>query len=226
MPNIVNTVAVDWRSGKDRCYFFFKDTNTFSRFNNADDEVPAGYPTKVNEANWQGFHSHATKLRFGFHYTEGAVIGDDDRLYLFYYEGNIPTICSYNQDKDKVETIKPISSDNRWKLLAPHFQNIITATWWSHSTILLIMNDGHYLRLNIQTHTIEKLPINNNTWQGLDPYKYEIVTAVQFDNDLSRNYYYIFLTENRYLKYDMQDDLVIDGPNAINDYNWKGLLRN
>ena len=30
MPEAENFIAVDWRSGKDKCYFFFKDSNTYS----------------------------------------------------------------------------------------------------------------------------------------------------------------------------------------------------
>ena len=53
MPTALeNVVAVDWRSGKDQIYFFFKDTNTYSRFDIANDKVADGYPKPVNENTW------------------------------------------------------------------------------------------------------------------------------------------------------------------------------
>ena len=39
MPTLEQCIAVDWRAGKDRIYFFFKDTDTYARFNIGDQEV-------------------------------------------------------------------------------------------------------------------------------------------------------------------------------------------
>jgi hypothetical protein len=49
MSTLKNLVAVDWRAGKDQIYFFFKDTNTYSRFDLASDKVAEGYPRDVTE---------------------------------------------------------------------------------------------------------------------------------------------------------------------------------
>ncbi len=66
MPKPNNFVAVDWRSGKDKCYFFFKDTHTYTQFDNNDDQVPPGYPKPISSSAWGDFHQHAKNLRFGF----------------------------------------------------------------------------------------------------------------------------------------------------------------
>lgn len=66
MPALKNFVAVDWRAGKDRIYFFFKDTNQYSRFDLGDNKVAEGHPKEIKASNWGDFHLHAKNLRFGF----------------------------------------------------------------------------------------------------------------------------------------------------------------
>lgn len=228
MPDIKNCVAVDWRQGKDRCYFFFKDTNTFSRFNNGDNEVPAGYPKAVDFATWDNFHPYAKSLRFGFTVTYSSY----DILYLFYLDGDTPMVCHYHQQQDRSFKIEKLY-ESRWNFLLPYFGDIVAGVWWRepttfkrHNIFLFLMNNGSYLRYDVNTGTLEIKPINDSTWPGVAPYKNEIVTAVQFDRDLARDVYYIFLTGNRYLKYDMDNDNLMGGPYPVDDSTWPGLLRN
>jgi hypothetical protein len=228
MPDIKNCVAVDWRQGKDRCYFFFKDTNTFSRFNNEDNEVPAGYPTAVNSATWGEFHSCAKHLRFGFTVTNVY----NDNLHLFYLDGNTPMVCNYHQQTDKPVRFETLAQSS-WSFLGGSFEKIVAGVWWKEPTIiernnifLFLMNDGNYLRYDRRNDTVEIRVIDDNNWPGVGPYRHEIVTAVQFDRDLARDVYYIFLTGNRYLKYDMDNDKLISGPHPVDDSTWPGLLRN
>jgi len=87
------------------------------------------------------------------------------------------------------------------------------------------MNDGHYLSVNFRTEqTVVRKPIYQ-TWRGLDAYKDRIITAAQNDHPLLDKYYYIFLTDNEYLKYDITNDRVVSGPKKIDDESWPGLLR-
>ncbi|WP_130932361.1 hypothetical protein [Pseudomonas sp. Sample_24] len=228
MPDIKNCVAVDWRQGQDHCYFFFKDTNTFSRFNNAEDRVPPGYPTAINAGNWGEFHPYARYLRFGFTTTSGY----SDYLHLFYLDGNTPKVCTYHQQTDRVVQFERLA-DSQWSLLLPYFDKIVAGVWWKEPTtflrdniFLFLMSDGDSLRYDARQETIEKKPTNDANWPGVGPYRYEIVTAVQFDRDLADDFYYIFLTGNRYLKYNMDEDRLVGGPDPVNDNTWPGLLRN
>jgi hypothetical protein len=54
MPKLENVVAVDWRSG-DRCYFFFKDNNTYTRFDIGTNNVPQDIPPKSTPAIGDSF---------------------------------------------------------------------------------------------------------------------------------------------------------------------------
>jgi hypothetical protein len=229
MPDIKNCVAVDWRQGKDRSFFFFKDTNTYSRFNNADNAVPAGYPAAITEGSWKGFHTYARSLRFGFTLTVGFGAGADrDDLLLFCLEGDKPILCTFNQEKDETTDVRDLAG-TEWKKLGPYFEKIVAGVWWGNDKVFLfLMNDGNYLRFTRGgAGSVEVKPIDNTTWPGVAAYKHEMVTAVQFDHDfLADSVYYIFLTGNRYLKYNIDKDKFISGPHPVNDSTWPGLLRN
>lgn len=155
MPALQNFIAVDWRAGKDRIYFFFKDSNTYSRFDIGDNEVPAGYPRPIN-GNWDTFDVTGKDLRFGLTTTNNqkdhSASGDLDILWLFYYENNTPMVCQYNQDTDKVVTYKRVQ-DSEWASLMPYFDRIVSGTWWDISytdgqkRYRFILNDGNSLLL-------------------------------------------------------------------------------
>ena len=44
-----NFVAVDWRTGPDRIYFFFPEKNSYSRFDFEDNKVLSGFPKGWSE---------------------------------------------------------------------------------------------------------------------------------------------------------------------------------
>ncbi|HEF4762585.1 TPA: hypothetical protein SAN82_005059 [Pseudomonas putida] len=244
MPELKNFVAVDWRSGKDKIYFFFKDTNKYSRFDLAENTVEAGYPMDINASNWGDFHSHAKELRFGFATTahDSKIDGfasmgelDLDVLWLFYYVSGTPTVCRFDQDLDKVLSVHRVS-DSKWHALLPYFDRIIAGTWWNTSgnphVFRFLLNDGTFLHLSLQPEAVtQKLKpiihrqITDAVYPGLERYKYRIIGAVQNDQPLFSRYYYIFLSNNEYLRYNMNENRVDSGPRKIDDGTWPGLLR-
>ncbi|WP_347901233.1 hypothetical protein [Pseudomonas purpurea] len=247
MPAMNNFVAVDWRSSKDRLYFFFKDSNRFSRFNISDNEVPAGYPTAVTNSNWKSFHEHAKNLRFGFTTTGMGIDGNSDFeldiLWLFYDKDGTPFVCAYDQDNDKPISYTSVES-SIWKSIAPYYDRIIAGTWredLSDKRFSFILNDGKLLDLQWKTMHVESgqqsvrvytgdtktriEPITEATWPGMTPYKNRIITAVQNDRILNDNYWYIFLTDNEYITYNLPEKRIEYGPLKINNTTWPGLLR-
>lgn len=258
MPTLKNIVTVDWRSGKDKIYFIFKDTDTYSRFDISDNKVSDGYPWPI-KGNWGTLENHMKNLRFGFT-TTGITLdrpmdfSDLDILWLFYYERTTPMVCAYNQDTDAVMQTRKVE-DTKWKLLLPYFDRIITGTWWQvnrSSLFRFILNDGNSLYLDwdevpknpqidyaddkyddnlfntvvapIQTIRLEA--ITETTWPGLTAYKDRIITGVQKDRTFADNYYYIFLTDNQYLTYNIPKNRLESGPHSVNNESWPGLLRN
>jgi len=230
MKTLKNFAAVDWRSGKDRFYFFFKDTNTYTRFDLGDNETPKNYPRTIN-GYWGDMDAKLKNLRFGFATTGISPANylelDSDILWLFYYEDGIPMVCKYDQDTDKVNKVYRLA-DSIWHRLLPYFDRIVAGTWWEQSPhprlFRFLMNDGNCLTLNLAIDKLTQETISE-TWSGLAPYKDRIITAVQNDRTLAHNYYYIFLTDNEYLRYSVPSRQLLAGPIAIDDASWPGLLR-
>lgn len=228
MPTLKNVVAVDWRAGEDKIYFFFKDTNQYSRFDIAENKVDEGYPVDITSSNWGSFHAHVKNLRFGFTSNAlGGYPGGDDILWLFYEAGDTPMVCKYDQDLDKVTGHYRLEN-SIWYSLLPYFYRIVAGTWWDTSpfpsVFRFLTNDGHYIICNQRTKKTTYLPITPNSWPGLDRYKHRIITAAQNDGPLFDTYYYIFLTNNEYIRYNLKDNRAEAGPKKVDDTSWPGLL--
>jgi len=238
MPTLKNFVAVDWRAGQDRFYFFFKDSNTYSLFHIGDHATPDEYPTAVNYDNWHDFHKHVKHLRFGFttrHLEpEKTDNMDQDELWLFYDDGDTPMVCKYDQDEDKVRYHRTVRG-SKWHDILPYFKNIIAGTWWENpvfgfNTYRFLMDNGQSLSVNFAArqsldYRVKVEPINDRTWPGLAPYKHRIITAAQNDRTLSDSHFYIFLTDNEYITYNIPKNEIVSGPSTIDESSWPGLLR-
>jgi hypothetical protein len=229
MSPLKNFVAIDWRSGPDRIYFFFKDSDTYSRFDLGKRNVADNYPAST-QGSWDAFDPYIKDLKFGLTATSlgGNAGADEDIAWLFFYKGATPMVCKYNQDEDKACAFYTVA-DSIWKPLLPYFDSIIAGTWFEltgHPFLFrFILNDGHYLSLNFKAKTLTRKPFGDNQLGALIPYKHRIITAAQNDRTFADSYWYIFLSNNQYLTYNIQSDRLIAGPQTINDNNWPGLLR-
>jgi hypothetical protein len=230
MQTLKNFVAVDWRSGKDKIYFFFKDTNKYSRFDISSNTVENGFPADITSDSWGAVHAQLKNLRFGFTAPAlgGTGGGGDDILWLFYNTTGKPMVCKYDQDLDK-PVANYLLENSIWHSLAPYFDTIVAGTWWDtfapKNVFRFLTNDGHYIIFNYITNKTTRLPITPESWPGLSPYKNRIIGAVQNDAPLFDTYYYIFLTNNEYIRYNLKNNKAETGPIKINDGNWPGLLR-
>lgn len=228
MTNLNNFVAIDWRSGPDRIYFFFKDTDTYSRFDLGDNSVPSNYPA-ATAGNWDNFAPYTKDLRFGLTTTSfGWNAGsDEDIAWLFFYDGTTPMVCKYDQDSDKVAAFYKVA-DSVWKPILPYFDKIIAGTWFQltgHPFLFrFILDDGHYLSFDYKAKTVKYNRFGEYQLAALKPYKDRIITAAQNDRTFADSYWYIFLTNNQYLTYNIQSDRLVAGPRTIDDGNWPGLL--
>ncbi len=229
MTTLNNFVAIDWRSGPDRIYFFFKDTDTYSRFDLGDNSVPSNYPA-ATAGNWDNFAPYTKDLRFGLTTTSfGWNAGsDEDIAWLFFYDGTTPMVCKYDQDSDKVAAFYKVA-DSVWKPILPYFDKIIAGTWFQltgHPFLFrFILDDGHYLSFDYKAKTVKYNRFGEYQLAALKPYKDRIITAAQNDRTFADSYWYIFLTNNQYLTYNIQSDRLVAGPRTIDDGNWPGLLR-
>ncbi|WP_223453107.1 MULTISPECIES: hypothetical protein [unclassified Pseudomonas] len=229
MPNLNNFVAIDWRSGKDRIYFFFKDTNTYTRFDLGDHRVPDDFPRETTQSSWPGFHQNAEHLRFGFTTTDlDNSDGSDDFAWLFYYHGEIPMVCKYDQDQDKAVKYYRVES-SIWAPILPYFDRIVAGTWWQLGgkkfLFRFLLNDGYYLSFDYLKNRLIHEEITATSMPGLERFKHRIITAAQNDRTFADSHYYIFLNRGQFLIYNVQQNRLQSGPHGMNDEAWPGLFR-
>jgi len=221
-----NFVAVDWRTGPDRIYFFFPEKNSYSRFDFEDNKVLSGFPKPV-DGKWEGFDKTAADLRFGFTTTTTHWNGGVDTLWLFYDEGTTPSVCEFSQQSDKALSKTPIAK-SKWEKILPYYDKIV-GVMWAESTAQresywFLLNDGNYLIYEIYSKTLELLPLKGSPWASLEEYKSQMMTAVTNDYPTFDTYFYVFLSDNRYLRYEQSAKKVF-GPYTISDSTWPGLLK-
>ena len=229
MPNFNNFVAIDWRSGKDRIYCFFKDTNKYTRFDLGEFRVPDGYPMEVKQSTWPGFYENAKHLRFGFTTTDLSThTSSDDLCWLFYYDGKTPMVCKYDQDLDKALKNYPVKY-SIWAPILPYFDRIVAGTWWQLTgkkfLFRFLLNDGHYLSFDYLNNRLSHEEITATSMPGLEQFKHRIITAAQNDRTFADSYYYIFLNKGQFLIYNIQRNRLHSGPHGMNDEAWPGLFR-
>lgn len=228
MTTLKNFVAIDWRNGPDRIYFFFKDTNTYSRFNFGDNSVADGHPTTVDD-HWDDFDKHVKDLRFGFN-TSGINwhhTNDGDIAWFFYYDGNTKMVCKYKQSEDKVLFKKPISETDWWPL-GNYFDRIVGVMWDEKAetkhTFWVLLNDGRYFTYSPWLGKLPKpKPLANSVWSDLEPYTDRMITAALNDHPAFNTFFYIFLTDNEYMRFDFKERKVL-GPIQVDEDSWPGLI--
>lgn len=230
MPQLKNFVAVDWRSGKDAIHFFFKDTETFSRFNIGSNNVPAGYPRAVS-GRWDTFRQ-TKDLLFGFTTTclDGLLHSDSDISWLFYKDGSTPKVCKYDQDNDNVIGTYLVA-DTLWRPILPYFDKIICGTLQNKKdfdmphAIKFLLNDGHFLDFDLTLYFLSLSKITSDTTNGLELYTSRIITAAQNDRTFGSPLWYIFLTNNQYVVFDLSCNRLTQHARNVDDGTWPGLLR-
>jgi hypothetical protein len=224
MTKFDNMVAVDWREGPDRIYFFFRPTNTYSRFDIGENKVPDGYPEPV-PGNWKGFDIDAGDLAFGFTTTVKSWDGGNHTLWLFFRDGGVPSVCKFNQFSNEAEKICPVQ-DTEWAVLLPYFDKIVGVMWESRKNgggnYRILLNDGNYLIYDKLTGTLKVHALAGSNWKKLEYYKDRFVTAALNDHPTFDAHFYVFLTRGEYLKYELNNDEVF-GPYTINEASWPGL---
>jgi hypothetical protein len=221
-----NFIAVDWRTGPDRIYFFFKEKNTYARFDFEDNKVLSGYPKSV-DGHWEGLDKPAADLRFGFTTTTRSYNGGIDTLWMFYDEGDTPSVCEISQRSDTALS-KTSVAKSTWAKLLPYYYQIVGVMWAESSaskeTYWFLLNNGNYLIYDLYSEHLEVLPLKDSPWAPLEEYKGRMMTAATNDYPTFDTYFYVFLNDNQYLRYE-QGAKKVFGPYTISESTWPGLLK-
>ena len=206
------TAGLDWSLG--RAYYFRNDTR-YVRYNKTLDQADGGYPLDVNDNTWPGLGPYRDLI-------VAAFKANSSKGYFFLSDGRY---LRYDLNQDRVDGGYPKAvNDKTWPGMGAYATQIRAALKWPNSKVYFFLEDGTYLRYDMLSDSLDggyPKPINNSTWPGMADYATEITAAHQWD--ISRAY--IFLTNQRYLRYSITSDQVDGGyPKAISGDTWPGLM--
>ena len=135
-----------------------------------------------------------------------------DGMYLRYQKGN------NRPDRGYPRAI----TNESWPGLSP-FKDDITAAMRLGAEALFFLSDGRYLKYNLNdARVVEGYPraVSNENWLGLAPYAKQISAAIRYNTA----YAYFFLSDGRYILYDLEKDRISDGyPRFFDNSEWNGL---
>jgi Hemopexin len=205
------TAAIHWPNGKAQ---FFRNDGTYLRFDIAANRADAGYPKPINDKTWPGMGPYARQILAAFN-------GPQGKAYFFLASGQY---LRYDIAADQVDPGYPkLVDDNTWPGLAPYRTMVFGALNWPGNRVQIFLSNGTYVRYDLSKNRVEDgypKPIDNKTWPGLQPFAAHLAGMVNWDNNKA----YIFLDDNRYLRYDIAADQVDAGyPKPVTDVSWPGM---
>lgn len=163
---------------------------------------------------------NATQSPVGTPYIRSVLDWGNDKLMFFFDHGNY---SRYDLARDRMDAGYPtaITQDN-WPGLAAYQSSIVASFKWDAEHVMFFLNDGSYIQYNTSTEGMSGYPraIRNSNWRGLEAYAKNIKTAVRWKNDKV----FIFLNDNRYLRYDVKANKMDSGyPLRVSNNLWPGV---
>ncbi|WP_066966207.1 alkaline phosphatase family protein [Microbulbifer sp. Q7] len=206
------SAAIDWNTSR---AYYFRDDARYVRYNKTLDAADGGYPADVTNNTWPGLGDYRDLV-------VAAFKASTTKGYFFLSDGRY---LRYDLNCDCVDNGYPKNIDNvTWPGIAPYATQIRAALKWPNSKVYFFLADGSYLRYDLSGDSLDggyPKPVNDSTWPGMASYALDITAAHQWDNSRA----YIFLTNQRYLRYDINNDQVDAGyPRPINGNTWPGLM--
>lgn len=206
------TAAVSWDSSR---AYFFRDDSRYVRYAKVLDKADSGYPKTTNNSSWPGFGDQGGEVIAAFEKQAGSS-------YYFFANGQY---VRYNNTLDRADSGYPADVNNaNWPGLGDYADNIRAALRGNGDKVYFFLDNGQYLRFDLGDDRVDSgypAAINNSNWPGLEDYASDIIAAVKWSDSRA----YIFLTGQRYIRYDLAADRADEGyPLKVNGSNWPGLM--
>jgi len=207
--NVFNqNITSMFRVNSSRAYAV-RDDARYSRYNIANDY--GDYVANI-KGNWpQSLVDNMTKISASF-------LAPNNTVYIFLNDG---TYYRYYYSSDS--TAGPFDTAAAWPGISKENAKKIVAAlpWKDKKYIYLFLNNGKYIKYNWKyDYAMYTYNITEGLWPGVSAYAKEITGAIKF----SERYGYIFLTHNRYLKYDYKYDYASEVRTTSN--GWSNLISN
>jgi hypothetical protein len=210
--NMDITVGLNWDNN---VAYFFRADNRYVRYNKVNDRADSGYPVNTDNSSWPGLGDYRDLLIAGFNAENG-------KSYFFLRDGRY---IQYDNATDRADTGFPKPTNNtNWPGLGSYASSIKASLRWSGSKVMFFLANGTYLRYDLSRKNVDSgypKPIDDSNWPGLGGYATQITSAIKWSDTQA----YFFLTEQRYIRYNITADAVDVGyPMTVNGGTWPGLL--
>ncbi|GLU56463.1 hypothetical protein Dfri01_59240 [Dyadobacter frigoris] len=205
--------ATTWNDNK-RALFLFND-NTYTFYDKINNKPDPEYPKALSTGAFPGCQDYMDKV-------EALINWDNTRIFMFLNDGKY---ILYNLNKNRIENGYPKDiSNSSWPGLEPYKNEIIGAVKMDETRLYFFTRDGRFIVFDMnknKTETTYALSINEKVLPGLKPYSSKVSATM----DWSAEFFYVFLKDNSYLKYDKLNNKALDGyPMPINNTTWPNLV--
>ncbi|MDK2126153.1 alkaline phosphatase family protein [Parachitinimonas caeni] len=205
------SATLDWDIGRS---YVFLNGGEYVRYNQILDRADTGYPRAVDQSNWPGLAPYTDQIVAGFS-------KDANIAYLFLSDGRY---IRYNKSADRADAGYPQPvNDANWPGLGAYGTQIRATLRWKGDKVYFFLRDGRYIRYDLKNDRIDPgypAAVNDANWKGLGAYGRDIVAAVKWNDSRA----YFFLTDRRYIRYDIANDRAEAGyPKAVNHNTWPGM---
>ena len=207
--------GLDWNDAANNTAYFFRSDMKYVKYNKSLDKAEAGYPKAINNSTWPGLDAYKTKI-------SATLKWNNQKGFFFLNDG---TYLRYDMTNDATDAGYPKQINNStWPGLQIGTSKIVGAINWDETFAYFFLSNGTFIKYNmVNDAAVAGYPqtVTNTAWPGLASY----ATAITATVDWNAQYFYIFLNNNTYIKYNKTSNTVVSGyPKPINDSTWPGLM--
>lgn len=213
--NATIIAGLDWNDAANNTAYFFRSDMKYVKYNKSQDKAEAGYPQNINNSTWPGIENYKEKIT-------ATLKWNNQKGFFFLNDG---TYLRYDMTNDAADAgyPKPINSST-WPGLQLGTNKIVGAINWDETYAYFFLSNGTFIKYNmVNDAAVAGYPqaVTTTTWPGLAAHATSITATV----DWNAQYFYIFLSNNTYIKYNKTSNTVMLGyPKAVNDSTWPGLM--
>lgn len=205
--------ATTWNDNK-RALFLFND-HSYTFYDKIKNRPDPRYPKAISDGIFAGGKDYMDKV-------EALINWDNARMFMFLNDG---TYILYDLNKNSIENGYPKDiSNSSWPGLEPYKNEIIGAVKMGETKLYFFTRDGRFIVFDMRankTETTYAISMNEKALPELKPYSSKISATM----DWSTEFFYIFLKDNSYLKYDKINNKVLDAyPMPVNNTTWPELI--
>lgn len=145
-----------------KAYFFLKD-GRFIRYDIAADTIDAGYPKLIDNTNWPGLSTYASKICASLVWKSA-----DKKLFIFLSDGTYLRLSLTNFTIDA--GYPKVVDNSSWPGLGSYATSISSAIKWDDSRAYFFLANNTYIRYSITSDLADSgypKVVDDGTWYGL-----------------------------------------------------------